>query len=314
MPMPPPWERSRRSVRVRSWTSFGGSSMRSRRASSDQGARKQPRAVTSPAVTLDRAAGLRRAGAEGADHPERDLVPVGGLGTRGDHGLDRPHLSGPAGGLGPGDAVALDGVGTGEPAGGAGHRILPGGFQLSETLVGPGGAGASAVPQGLGADFDDPACVVESGPVRRPRDPEQQRVARAHAARVPRERHRRVVHRAAARQAMWSPATNGSSPVHAIQRSGAGDRASRAVSCPMAALTAGRQAASRKASGRASERASGRPALSTSRSCASVSFSAEASSSFQFRSRSSHAAASWRGASGKAARLVRVCAIAVAWL
>ena len=124
-------------------------------------------------------------------------MPVGGLGPRGDHGLDRPHLSGPAGGLGPGDAVALDELGTGEPAGGAGHGILPGGFQLPETLVGPGGADASAVPQGLSADFDDPACVVESGPVRRPRDPEQQRVARAHAARVPRERHRRVVHRVA---------------------------------------------------------------------------------------------------------------------
>ena len=122
-------------------------------------------------------------------------MPVGGLGLRGDHGLDRPHLCGPAGGLGPGDAVALHGLGTGEPAGGAGHGVLPGGFQLPEPLVGPGGAGASDVPQSLSADLDDPACVVESGPVRRPRDPEQQRVARAHAARVPRERHRRVVHR-----------------------------------------------------------------------------------------------------------------------
>ena len=197
MPMPPPWERSRRSVRVRSWTSFGGSRMRSRRASSDQGARKQPRAVTSPAVRRIEPPGSGAPGPEGADRPERDLVPVGGLGPRGDHGLDRPHLSGPAGGLGPGDAVALDGLGTGEPAGGAGHGILPGGFQLPEPLVGPGGAGASAVPQGLGADLDDPACVVESGPVRRPHDPEQQRVARAHAARVPRERHRCVVLRAA---------------------------------------------------------------------------------------------------------------------
>ena len=105
---------------------------------------------------------------------------------------------------------------------------------------------------------------------------------------------------------MRSPATNGSSSVHAIQRSGAGDRASRAVCCPMAALTAGRRAASRKASERL--------ALSTSRSCASVSFSAEASSSFQLRSRSSHSAASWPAASGKAARLVRGCAIAVARL
>ena len=99
--------------------------------------------------------------------------------------------------------------------------------------------------------------------------------------------------------------SNGASPVQAIQRSGTGGRASRAVPYLMAAVTTGRCAASRKASGR--------PAMSTSRSCASVSFSAEASSSFQLRSRSSHATASLRAASGKAAWLVRVCAIAVAW-
>ena len=34
----------------------------------------------------DRAAGLRCAGAGGADRPERELVPVGGLRPRGDHG------------------------------------------------------------------------------------------------------------------------------------------------------------------------------------------------------------------------------------
>ena len=43
-----------------------------------------------------------------------------------------------------------------------------------------------------------------------------------------------------ARKTMRSPETNGSSPVHAIPCCGAGDRASRAVSCPMAAVTTGR--------------------------------------------------------------------------
>ena len=75
------------------------------------------------------------------------------------------------------------------------------GFQLPEPLVGPLSAGASTVPQGLGADFDDPVSVVKSGPVRRPRDLEQQRAVRVQlrvlvaARQVPEPRRHQTVRR-----------------------------------------------------------------------------------------------------------------------